>query len=202
MKKFLFILIGVFCVSNTFGQKITTLNDEENAYIKVCIEKQKVPYIHYPIGEDLVFSIEKNDYIGVKLTSNERAYYKQLNKVYSNCYNYITKTKCQYEDITANAKSYKIAIEHNKFNTKLIVGSSLISAGVITIVGGNLYVNNKEVDRNIYDYQQHLKNVSNITNIIGGVMAITGTILTIDAIKKENQSLRIGVNQVSYQYNF
>ena len=190
MKKILFVLAMLFVCSVSQAQ---TLTDGENEFIKICVEKNKIPYISYLTGNDYIFSVEQNDYVPFKATFEEDKYYKGLNKIYKKYNTAINKYACSYDDIMNNSLDYKRVMFEDKYRNEMIAGCVLVSLGSGIIAYNYLHWTNKILD-NDFDTDRY--------NVSSKVTYIVGTCLIIDAIHTKNQSLRLGVSNLSYTYRF
>lgn len=95
----------------------------------------------------------------------------------------------------------------NKYEQQLIIGSVLMSVATVSVLGTTIYVDNYEMPSDYTQKQidrktKNLKNTKTVMYAVGGAMFIAGTILSVDAIKKNNQLLSVGINEIRYSYNF
>ena len=210
MKKILFVLAMMFSITCVFGQTNYKFTFEEAKYLESCINNDKMPGAFY-IGGRYVYNPHNNDYEKVKLSADDTAYYnglnntyKELNKVkrYFNEDNFTASTIYGYLNYAPEYNSIRLT---NKYRKQLNGGITLIAVGTTIIVGGEMFLTHFNWDNTLLNSKEIAntsKNIKTVTWVTGGVMAITGTILTVNAINKQNHLLVVGANNMSYTYKF
>lgn len=199
MKKILFIVVMMlsFCVNA--NAQIFNLSDAEKDYLKACVSNGKAPIISYVSGS-YIFSTETNDYVKHKdLSLSEKDYYKNLNILYKDLKK-ISIYPNAIDDYFNDYKKYQETVYIKKLDNRITAGGVLMGAGALVIIGGEIGINNigEDSDLDIDD----IRTIRNVTLIAGGVMTITGIVLTVDAINKRNHLLKVSTNGVSYSYKF
>ena len=204
MKKILFSLVFLFsiCVNASAQENRYGLTTAEVEFLKTAMEKNSVPYIGY-VASWYVYSAEMGDYVKLdhRPTNEDIQYYKSLNKVYSR----YSRNKKFYDtpnDFFYNEQAYFNAKSH-KCKNELIAGVTFTALGITSIVGTDLYIINRDWTKYKGDnLTKHISNLETISRAVGGALAITGSILTIDAINKQHHLLKVSTNNLSYTYRF